>query len=563
MLSIALAALFLINPNPQAARDVTPNGSFSLGTAQAESWTDLNLGSGKLVASRDTSAFASAPASLQLSTQGTADGSVSAALPDIAGNTLEISGKVRDSGPGVVDAQLAIFAQDADYKMIMWQPIASRWHFKTGVWSEFSGAVKMPSNAKHARAILLIKGEGSVWLDDLKIVATPVVVKPILPTGTKSNLVEVLPVSDQIIALHFNEGYVIHHKAGQKRGDEQVVIDPLDVGKAILPGTYSLTGTDPAYATAAKPTWVGRKSKGSDFAWFVDRWMGDHAENDRPDHVKEHWIYLSLPRPLKSGQTYTLGTSTLAKTGSVTNFTFDERKLRSDSVHVNLLGYVPSAPAKFGYLYQWLGDKGGADFSKWVGKKFWLVDTATNQNAFEGKVAFRKSKDTVETQQVSETPKGNFQQADVYECDFSSFSKPGSYVLAVEGVGRSFPFRVNADVYREAFRVTTRGLFHNRSGVELKKANTDWTRPAPHNPLITPGFAGKLKYTTSRFIDWKDRDNSAQDKPAIEAGIRGPIDVWGWYQDAGDWDSYASHMRVPYELLLTYQLAPRTSWPGS
>ncbi|MCG9894407.1 MAG: glycoside hydrolase family 9 protein, partial [Fimbriimonadaceae bacterium] len=51
-------------------------------------------------------------------------------------------------------------------------------------------------------------------------------------------------------------------------------------------------------------------------------------------------------------------------------------------------------------------------------------------------------------------------------------------------------------------------------------------------------------------------DNAPEDKPAIEAGLRGPLDVWGWYQDAGDWDGYLSHLRPAMEMLVTYELKP-------
>jgi hypothetical protein len=128
--------------------------------------------------------------------------------------------------------------------------------------------------------------------------------------------------------------------------------------------------------------------------------------------------------------------------------------------------------------------------------------------------------------------------------------------LAVDGIGSSFPFKVKKDIYRLPFYTSVRGLYHNRSGIDLVEPFTEYTRPAPHNPIKTPGFAGKLKYTTSRFIDWTNLDNSVADKPTIEAGILGPIDTWGWYQDAGDWDGYFSHMKIPAMLMLTWEIAP-------
>ena len=60
----------------------------------------------------------------------------------------------------------------------------------------------------------------------------------------------------------------------------------------------------------------------------------------------------------------------------------------------------------------------------------------------------------------------------------------------------------------------------------------------------------------SRYLDRKDLDYSPDDKAAVESGIVGPLSVSGWYQDAGDWDSYATHLMVPQHLMLAYQLTP-------
>ncbi len=123
----------------------------------------------------------------------------------------------------------------------------------------------------------------------------------------------------------------------------------------------------------------------------------------------------------------------------------------------------------------------------------------------------------------------------------------------VEGIGASFPFRLDADVYREAFRTVARGLYHNRSGIALEAPFTEFTRPAPHNPKLTPGFAGKLIYTTVRFTEWGSEGGEAKN---LLAHAKGLIESAGWYQDAGDWDSYETHLRVAQELLLAYELAP-------
>ena len=372
---------------------------------------------------------------------------------------------------------------------------------------------------------------------------------------------DALPLTDRIIMLHFNEGHVIHHLAMHPRSDEKVIISPLNVEAAAKPQSYTITSADDsAYAQAQSPASVGRKSKGTDFAWFTDAWENGHAVNKRPDHTSEHWLYLQLPAPMQHGKTYTINTGDLATNGKEFKLTFDEGTIRSEAVHVNLLGYVPAAPQKFGYVYHWMGDKGSLDLKSYEGKPFRLLDAKSKQVAFTGKLAFRAPATQQETyHKIDSPPYGNFLDADVYECDFSSFTSPGQYILSVEGIGSSFPFQLDADIYREAFRTTARGLYHNRSGIELKEPYTHYTRPAPHNPKLTPGFAGKLIYTTVRWTEW---GSEGGDSKVLLANSKGPVETCGWYQDAGDWDSYYTHLKVAQDLLIAYELAPRNFTDG-
>jgi hypothetical protein len=369
-----------------------------------------------------------------------------------------------------------------------------------------------------------------------------------------SDIVEVQPLTDQILMVHCDDGFVEHHKIGQPRSQEVVHVDPLDTAAAQETASYRLSSDDdPAYREPKRPTRVGRKSKGTDFAWFADTWEDGRAVNHRPDHASEHWLYLVLPSPLVRGKTYRLDTGGLAKNGATWTLTFDERTSRSEAVHVNLLGYAPEAPRKVGDVSHWMGDLGSLPWSRDVDRRFLLVSQPSGKVVYHGQAAFRAPADQPETGQAHETPHGNYQNADTLECDFSEFRAPGQYVLAVQGIGCSFPFRIEADVYRPAFTAVARALYHNRSGIELKAPYTEFARPAPHNPRQTPGFAGKLLYTTVRWPEW---GSEGGDPKALLAGSKGPLDAWGWYQDAGDWDSYDSHIRVPQELLLAYELAP-------
>lgn len=372
-----------------------------------------------------------------------------------------------------------------------------------------------------------------------------------------SDILDCGPLTDRIVLVHFKDGYVIHHKRGEARTHETVITDPLDTAAAENPASYTIESPDDPALKSVHPTDVGRKSKGTDFAWHVDRWVDNHAVNDAPDHTDEHWLYLFLPAPMHRGKTYAVHTGGLAKNGHTWKFLFDESRNRSEAVHVNIIGYVPSAPAKYAYLYHWAGDKGGLDFNGY--RQFRLIDLKTDRTAFAGQVRFRKKADNPETGQANNTPNANFLDADVYECDFSPFRTPGRYVVSVDGVGCSFPFEIGADVYRRPFRILARGLYMSRSGIALTDPYTSFHRPAPHNPNLTPGFKGKLQYSTMRYLDYGSESGTADQ---IRPTLKGPLDAWGWYQDAGDWDSYVTHLRVAQELLLAYELNPKAFRAG-
>lgn len=373
-----------------------------------------------------------------------------------------------------------------------------------------------------------------------------------------AQLVEVLPLTDRVLMVHFDDGSVTLPAPGQSTRSGVVTVAPIDRAKASSKDTYRISSADdPAYATAQAPTSVGRKSKGTEFVDHCDTWNGSACVNTSPDRALEHWIYLVLPAPLQQGKTYTIDTSTLASNTSTTKLTFDATKLRSEAVHVNTVAYAAKAPAKYGYVYHWLGDLGGLDVAPVVGRGCHLVRTSDGAKVFSSTLTFRKAKNNVETGQASDTPQQNFLGSDVADCDFSSFTTPGSYVIVVDGVGSSFPFRVEDDAFRQPFYAAMKGLFINRSGITIEAQHAEgYTRPAPHNPTLTPGFAGKLKYTSTRYFDVSSGDASAADKAQWEAGIKGDIDTWGWYQDAGDWDAYFTHASIPALLLTLFDEHP-------
>ncbi|UYZ64785.1 glycoside hydrolase family 9 protein [Hymenobacter weizhouensis] len=378
------------------------------------------------------------------------------------------------------------------------------------------------------------------------------------PTAaTASDIVEVLPLTNRVLLVHFDDGTVRHHQRGEQRTNEWVLAPaPLNLALATAPGTYSLASPDDgAYAPAKAPTQVGRKTKGTQFAWLCQAY-NNGCLNTSPDRAHEHWLYLTLPTPLQPGRRYTLSTGALATNGATWSFTYDDTRLRSEAVHVNNVGYAPEAPAKYAYVYHWMGTQGGLSLAGYAGRPFRLLDAATRQAVFSGTLAFRKSATNEEFAYAGQSPNGNLLGAEVYECDFSGFRTPGEYVVSVEGVGCSFPFRIAADAYWEPFYWTMKGIYQQRSGLALTAPYTDAPRPVPHHPTLTPGFAGKLKYTTTRHYDLTSSDGVAADKPTLEAGLKGNLTTWGWYQDAGDWDAYFQHAKVPSYLLFLYETNP-------
>lgn len=378
-----------------------------------------------------------------------------------------------------------------------------------------------------------------------------------------SNILSVKPLTDKIVLVHFDDGYIRHHVRGEQRTNEWAVASPLNEANASDKNNYNISSSnDNNYTSAKVPSDLGRKTKGTDFSWICNGWgtntffnvTGCLNTND-VDATKEHWVYLFLPTAMLNGKTYTVNTGTLAANGSVWSFTFNEKDLRSEAVHVNMIGYSTSAQLKCGYVYHWMGNKGGLDLGNYNNTNFYLIDTLSKAIVFTGQLTSRKSKTTIETGQnnVNETPLQNFSGSDVYECDFSSFNTSGNYVLSVDKIGCSFPFTISCDVYREPFKAVMKGIYQQRSGIALTAAYTKDPRPAPHNPNLTQGFKGNLKYTSTRYCDVSSADADASDKAMWEAGVKGDINVWGWYQDAGDWDGYLSHSRVPTTLLFLYE----------
>lgn len=374
------------------------------------------------------------------------------------------------------------------------------------------------------------------------------------PHMRASDIISVSPLTDKIILVHFDDGTVVY--------PNDLQVDRLDLDLASAPASYLISSSDdPDYLTSMNPVKVGRKSKGTEFVKDVP-WAGDSFDPTGKPWASEHYLYLFLDKGLKPGMTYTLNTSTLAANGTEWTFNYDQKLIRSEAVHVNTIGYETEAP-KYGYVYQWMGDEGGLDLTPYAGNSFYIYKEGEADTIYSGTLVKRKSASNAETGQSNDTPNRNFLGAEVYECEFSEVAQDGTYTLVVEDLGCSYPFKIGRDALWDAYYTCGRSLYYQRSGIRLAPPYTDngYIRPVTQNTKVTSddgtSFEGLLLYSNYPFMAWEDGNGGGDSQVVIrDSAIGHPLDVAGWYHDAGDWDGYYSHQRIPILLMTTYEYAP-------
>ncbi len=323
-------------------------------------------------------------------------------------------------------------------------------------------------------------------------------------------------------------GYLVGARQDMVQTPDAVLGAALDTGPAMRPDSYRISSPDDArYGAGVAPTAVHRKSKPTDFA-RTGPWQFDAPVR--------HVLYLKLPAPLTDGARYSVRFADAAPAEQT--FRADAAGLRSEAVHVSQLGFRPDDPAKVAFLSCWMGDGGGVSYPE--GLAFRVLDQGTGQAVYEGKTTLSKA-----AKDATEDPYNrNYNGTDVYEMDFASLSRPGLYRVSVPGVGCSYPFRIDQDVWRDAFRVSARGFYHQRSGIALGPPYTDYVRPRCFNPQD----GVKVFASTCPLMDSGDGLNArGTDTDNFGNLVRGKTDAivpdaWGGYMDAGDWDRRIQHL---------------------
>ncbi len=364
-----------------------------------------------------------------------------------------------------------------------------------------------------------------------------------------ADLIGIQPLTEQIVVLHFDEGHIDYFGIYQDRyNGNRIYYERLNLSKAMATASYSIISPDDGnYRLPQTPVAIGRKSKGVDF--------NNLYEPAEPKAILHHWIYLEFPYPLQQGRTYTVMLTDFAANVNEYTFNFNWKQLRSPTVHVNQIGFTPQAP-KYAYLSHFMGSfntakhpNGALNLDDYDHAPFHIVRMADDSVVFSGKISKQRDKNDRDFQRTEiDFTHANMTRADVWQCDFSAFATPGEYRVVVERMGCSYPFEIYEDVYREPYYYTSRALFTQRQGI-IQEIEPGFLYPRDHHP----DDGTIMKY-------FPELIGEGEFNPAKAAGT--VYGVTGWYHDAGDWDGYASHYRVPMTLLTLYDLKPENFGDG-
>ncbi|MBD3393545.1 MAG: glycosyl hydrolase family 5 [Chitinivibrionales bacterium] len=375
-----------------------------------------------------------------------------------------------------------------------------------------------------------------------------------------ARLTEVRVVDNEHIMVSWKDGYIDYRDDGQGPcAYTNICTDatptphgsPLNTGTAQLAGTYVISSSDDGN--------YGSSGKAPSDVWRRAKVCG--ATQDGNHYFLDHTVFLKLPHALTQGASYELEIDAGTNTDKTTRaFTFDIFSSITDAIHVSRAGYNPrDTVIKSADLYMWLGDGGHRDYSPYEGNNVILYNTETESRDTVGTVVHWKDPEVDDVGWGRQLIKSG-----VWNCDFSSFDKSGTYRLAVEGVGCSRAFEIRSGTYYEPFKNSVRGYFYMRIGQDSAGLGEKGL-PVPRRPLYIPdqdppGFTVYLTTLYPWGPDWSSlgggdkwdvRDWSAYKKPGAPTNPN----AYGGHSDALDWDRHCGHVSNIWDLLLPYYLS--------
>jgi endoglucanase len=155
--------------------------------------------------------------------------------------------------------------------------------------------------------------------------------------------------------------------------------------------------------------------------------------------------------------------------------------------------------------------------------KFSVKEAKNNKTVYKGKTT------------------GPFAQADVNQtvwfADFTSVNKKGRYYIDVPGVGKSYQFSIDDDVYNDAFRTAMRAFYLWRCGTEVN---------AIYNGSR---FYHAACHTDDAYLDYLD-DPNHPDPSLKNIAPNTRRDATGGFHDAGDYNKYVVNAGVTVGVML-------------
>ncbi|WP_116303504.1 glycoside hydrolase family 9 protein [Alkalilimnicola ehrlichii] len=226
---------------------------------------------------------------------------------------------------------------------------------------------------------------------------------------------------------------------------------------------------------------------------------------NRGKHPRRIWAWAIL-----AGATLLAGCTA----GSL-NSTDDAHSSHGQHVKVNQVGYLPNAP-KMGVV-------------------------VVSEPATDFEVLSQEGGEVVYNGTLS-APMDDVSSGDtVQQADFSQLRRTGTFVLQVDGVGQSYPFRISPDVYHSAFIDTLRSYTLQRANFVIDDPLTGL-----YHGLAHMQDAEAAMYFSDEFY----REGQTLDM------------LGGWY-DAGDFGKYTTPGAITVaQLLLAYEWAPETFTQG-
>ncbi|HWW03065.1 MAG TPA: glycoside hydrolase family 9 protein [Candidatus Acidoferrum sp.] len=261
-------------------------------------------------------------------------------------------------------------------------------------------------------------------------------------------------------------------------------------------------------------------------------------------------LYLQLAAPIADNQTAQVVNPDASLWAPTMRFMATANPLRyNPAIHVNQVGYVASM-SKQAMVGYYLGSLGEMTFTS---TNFQIVDANTGASVYSGTLTRRQDIGYTYTP----PPYTNVLQA-----DFSSFTTPGEYQLAVPGLGASYPFFINDGAAAAFARAYALGLYEQRCGTSNSLPFTRFVHDPCHTaPASVPSpqaqFTNAWNIIASYGLTVNPNNppqtaplltnEAAQLYPFVHTGM---VEVSGGHHDAGDYSKYTINSANLIHLLI-------------